>query len=128
VHHRCQRHRWQMCHRCLSHRWQIAAGINDTGGNLPLVSTTPAANFATSCPCVVDTSGKFATGVVDTSGKFAAGICSLIWFPLLPPVSTTPAANLPPVSQIMGTISVCRHLKVNLKAKIYMYVSSTTQR
>ncbi len=30
--------------------------------------------------------------------------------------------------QIMGTISGCRHLKVNLKAKIYMYVSSTTQR
>ncbi len=28
----------------------------------------------------------------------------------------------------MGTISGCRHLKVNLKAKIYTYVSSTTQR
>jgi hypothetical protein len=28
----------------------------------------------------------------------------------------------------MGTISGCRHLKVNLKAKIYIYVSSTTQR
>jgi hypothetical protein len=41
-------------------------------------------NFATSSPCVVDTGGKFATGVNDTGGK-------------LPPVSTTPAANLPPV-------------------------------
>ncbi len=30
--------------------------------------------------------------------------------------------------QIIGTISGCRHLKVNLKAKIYTYVSSTTQR
>ncbi len=30
--------------------------------------------------------------------------------------------------QIIGTISGCRHLKVNLKAKIYIYVSSTTQR
>ncbi len=30
--------------------------------------------------------------------------------------------------QIIGTISGCRHLKVNLKAKIYKYVSSTTQR
>ena len=30
--------------------------------------------------------------------------------------------------QIMGTISGCRQLKVNLKAKIYTYVSSTTQR
>ncbi len=26
-------------------RWQIAAGINDTGGKLPLVSTTLAANL-----------------------------------------------------------------------------------
>jgi hypothetical protein len=53
--------------------------------NLPPVSTTPAANFATSSACVVDTSGKFATGVNDAGGK-------------LPPVSTTPAANLPPVA------------------------------
>ena len=28
----------------------------------------------------------------------------------------------------MGTISGCRQLKVNLKAKIYLYVNSTTQR
>ncbi len=28
----------------------------------------------------------------------------------------------------MGTISGCRHLKVNLKAKIYIYVNSSTQR
>ncbi len=28
----------------------------------------------------------------------------------------------------MGTISGCRHFKVNLKAKIYIYVNSTTQR
>ncbi len=48
--------------------------------NLPLVSTTPAANFATSFGSVVDTGGNFATGVNDTSGK-------------LPPVATTPAAN-----------------------------------
>ncbi len=60
-----------------------------------------------------------------------------------PPVSASPVANLPPVSttpvanchryqrrrrQIMATISGCRHLKVNLKAKIYIYVNSTTQR
>jgi hypothetical protein len=45
----------------------------------PLVSTTPAANFSTSFPIVVDTGGKFAAG-----GK-------------LPLISTTPAANLPPV-------------------------------
>ncbi len=85
MHHRCQRHRWQICHRCQWHRWQIAAGINDTGGKFPPVSTTPAANFATSSPCAVDTGGKFSAGVNDAGGK-------------LPPVSTTSAANLPPVS------------------------------
>jgi hypothetical protein len=41
---------------------------------LPPVSTTPAANFATSLSSVVDTGGKFATGVNDTGGKFAAGV------------------------------------------------------
>jgi hypothetical protein len=41
---------------------------------LPPVSTTPAANFVTSFACVVDTGGKFATGVIDTGGKFAAGV------------------------------------------------------
>ena len=51
---------------------------------LPPVSTTPVANFFPIFACVVDTGGKFATGVNDTSGK-------------LPPVSATPAANLPPV-------------------------------
>ena len=53
--------------------------------NLPPVSTTPAANFATSFASVVDTGGKFAAGSNDTGGN-------------LPPVSTTPASNLPPVS------------------------------
>jgi hypothetical protein len=41
---------------------------------LPQVSTTPAANFATSFTSVVDTCGKFATGVNDAGGKFAAGV------------------------------------------------------
>jgi hypothetical protein len=36
---------------------------------LPPVSTTPAANFATSFPSVVDTGG-----VNDIGGKFAAGV------------------------------------------------------
>ncbi len=69
---------------------------------------------------VNDTGGKFAAGINDTVSKFATGIkdtgskfCHRYqrhrW-------------------QIMGTISGCRHLKVNLKAKIYIYVSSTTQR
>jgi hypothetical protein len=53
---------------------KFATGVNDTGGKLPPISTTPAANLATSSACVVDTSGKFATGVNNTSGKFAAGV------------------------------------------------------
>jgi hypothetical protein len=43
---------------------------------LPPVSTTPAADFATSFAIVVDTGGKFTTGVNDAGGN-------------LPPVSTT---------------------------------------
>jgi hypothetical protein len=43
------------------------------------------ANFSPIFASVVDTGGKFATGVNDAGGK-------------LPMVSTTPAANLPPVS------------------------------
>ncbi len=45
---------------------------------------------------VVDTGGKFATGVNDTGGKFATGVNDASG--KLPPVSTTPVANLPPVS------------------------------
>jgi hypothetical protein len=48
--------------------------INNTGGKLPPVSTTPAANYATSFTSVVVTGGKFATGVNDTGGKFAASV------------------------------------------------------
>ena len=35
----------------------------------PLVSTTPVAKFYTIFPSVVDTGGKFATGVNETGGK-----------------------------------------------------------
>ncbi len=42
--------------------------------NLPPMSTIPAANFATSFVSVVDTSGKFGTGVNCTGGKFAASV------------------------------------------------------
>jgi hypothetical protein len=58
---------------------------------LPPVSTIPAANFATSFASVVDTGGKFATGVNETGGKFAAGVNNTGGN--LQPVSTTPAAN-----------------------------------
>jgi hypothetical protein len=59
--------------------------------NLPPVSTTPATNFATSFAKVVDTGGKFATGV--NGLKFAAGI-SLTPLANLPLVLTTPAVQV----------------------------------
>jgi hypothetical protein len=68
--------------------------------NLQPVSTTPAANFATGFASVVDTGGKFATGVNDTGGKFAAGVNDTGGNLLK--VSTTPEANLPPVSMTGG--------------------------
>jgi hypothetical protein len=63
----------------------------------PPVSTTPAANFYTIFAIVVDTGGKFATGVNDTGGKFATGVYDaggtlaevyMTASELLPPVST----------------------------------------
>jgi hypothetical protein len=72
----------------------------------PPVSPTPAANFSTSFACVVDTGGKFATGVNDSGHKFATGVNETGHkFATdfngvdgkLPPISTTPTANLPPV-------------------------------
>jgi hypothetical protein len=49
------------------------------------------AKFYTIFPSVVDTGGKFATGVNDTGGKFAAGVNDAGGN--LPPVSMTPVAN-----------------------------------
>ncbi len=56
-----------------------------------LLLLIPVANFATSFTTVVDTGGKFATGVNDTGGKFAASVNDTGG--KLPPVSTTPVAN-----------------------------------
>jgi hypothetical protein len=55
---------------------KFAAGVIDTGGNLPLVSTTLAKMVEKFTAGVVDTSGKFAAGVVDTGGNFAASVVS----------------------------------------------------
>ncbi len=60
-----------------------------------LVSMTPVANFATSFASVVDTWSKFATSVNNTGG-------------ILPPVSTTPADNLPPVANNGNNIRLLR--------------------
>jgi hypothetical protein len=61
----------------------------------PPVSTTPATKFSTSFTSVVDTGGKFATGVNNDGGKFAIGVNGAGGKVSL--VTTTPAANLPPV-------------------------------
>ncbi len=113
VHHRCQRHWWQMekifkqknfnnfvwaplgsrvniyikfslqVHFKVSAAWYCSHYL-PPAANLPPVSLTPVANL----PPVSTTQGelvaKFAGGVIDTGGN-------------LPPVSLTPAANLPPV-------------------------------
>jgi hypothetical protein len=44
---------------------KFAAGVNNTGGNLPPMSTTPVAI----CRWYQHTGSKFATGVNDTGGK-----------------------------------------------------------
>jgi hypothetical protein len=115
VHHRYQRHRWQICHRCQQHprqiccryqrhRWQICHWYQRHRWQIlppfSLALLIPAAN--------------------------------------LPPVSTTPVANCQWYQrhrrqichwwQLMATVSGCGHLKVNLKAKIYIYVNSSTVR
>ncbi len=88
MHHRYQRHGWQICHRYQRHRWQIFPSF------LPPVSTTPVANC-------------------HWCQRYRRQICHRCqrhrW-------------------QIMATISGCRQLKVNLRAKINIYVNSTTQR
>jgi hypothetical protein len=72
--HRCRQHWWQICRR-----WQVAtgvvdidgkfaAGVVDTGANLPPVSTTLAKLVEKFAAGVIDTSGKLAAGVVDTDG------------------------------------------------------------
>jgi hypothetical protein len=58
---------------------------------LPSVSATPAENFHTIFASIVDTGGKFATGVNDTCGKFATRVNDAGG--KLLPLSTTPAAN-----------------------------------
>ncbi len=54
--------------RTVSFFFKIIAEIFTSQG-APPVSMTMVANFATSFASVVDTGGKFATGVNDTSGK-----------------------------------------------------------
>ncbi len=85
----------------------------------PPVSTTPVANLPPVSMTPVEDCRRyqrhrrqFATGINDTGGKFCHQFPLCCWHRW----------------QIMGTISGCRYLKVNWKAKIYICVSSTTQR
>ncbi len=71
---------------------KFAAGVVDTGGNLPPVSTTLVKLVAKFAAGVIDTGGKFATGVVDTGGNFAAGVNDTCG--KLPSVSAIPVVNL----------------------------------
>jgi hypothetical protein len=57
----------------------------------PPVSTTPVANFSTIFASVVDTGGKFASGVNNTGGKFAIGVNNDSG--KLPPISTIDAKS-----------------------------------
>jgi hypothetical protein len=77
---------------------KFATGVNDTGGKV--------------AAAINDTSGRFATSINDTGGKFCHQFLLCCWHRW----------------QIMGTISGCRHLKVNLKAIFFIYVNSSTQR
>jgi hypothetical protein len=60
--------------------WQICHLVNDTGGNLLPVSTTPAVPVEKFAIGVVDSSGKFATSVVYTGGAPSlANISTNFW-------------------------------------------------
>ncbi len=153
IFHRCQRHQRQILPPFLLVLLIPVANLPPVStipaAKLPLVSTTPVANchwcqrrrrqIATG---INDTRRwQIATGVNDTGGKLPP--VSMILAANLPPVSTTPVANCHRYQryrrqichryqrhrwQTMGTISGCRYLKVNLKAKMYIYANSATQR
>ncbi len=88
---------------------RYTTSINDTGGK-----------FAAS---VKYTGVKFATGINDTVGKFGHRYSWCCWYQWQ--ICRRCQRHR---WQIMGTISSCWHLEVNLKAKLYLYVNSTSQR
>jgi hypothetical protein len=97
MHHRCQRHRWQMekifkqknfnnliwvplgskvnifINYCLQVHFKVSAAWY-CPHYLPPVSTAQAEVVAKFATGVVDTGGKFAAGVVDTGSNFATGV------------------------------------------------------
>jgi len=67
------------------------------------------------------TGGKFARGINDTGSKFATDAAGVV-------TGVNYTSGKRHQWQIMGTISDCLHLKVNMKKKVYLYVNSTIQR
>ncbi len=111
VHHRCQRHRRQILP-------PVPLVLLIPVANLP-----PVANNWNNIRLQIPESeleGKFAVGVNDAGGK-------------LPPVSTTPAANLPPVS-LTPVADNWNNIRLQIPESelegknLYLYISSTTQR
>ncbi len=107
----------------------------------PPVSTTPAAKLPPVSMTPVANCHRYQRHRWQIFPPFLLAL--LIPVANLPPVSTTPVENCHRYQrhrrqichrclwhrwQIMATISGCRQLKVNLKAKIYIYVNSTSQR
>ncbi len=88
---------------------RCTTGVNDTGGKFATGVNDSGGKVAAG---INDTSSRFATSINDTGGNFCHQFRLCCWHRW----------------QIMGTISGCRHLKVNLKAKFYIYVNSSTQR
>ncbi len=67
--HRYQQHRQQICHRYQQHRRKICRRCK-----LHHCHQRDRRQFTINTASVVDTGGKFATGVNDTGSKFATGI------------------------------------------------------
>ncbi len=109
MHHRCQRHRWQICRRCQLHRWQIAAGINNTGSKFATVINAIGGKFFHQFPLCCWHRWQICQWCQWSRRQICRRCQWRRW-------------------QIMGTISGCRHLKVNLKQKfIYMYYPKGVQ-
>jgi hypothetical protein len=60
-------------------------------------------------------------GINDTGSKFATDAASVV-------TGVNYTSGKRHQWQLMGTISDCLHLKVNMKKKVYLYVNSTIQR
>ena len=80
VHHRYQRHRWQICRRCQRHRWQFATGLVATGGKFATGINNTREHGGKICRRCRWYRWQFAAGVVDTGGApLLANISANFW-------------------------------------------------